>query len=943
MANVAEHRVEMPAADSTAGKAFAAALPEERLNLFLHVVASVERFGNALGTLAFTWATVVLLGGYPTVLRPKRDFLFATIIIFLEALRMFSRNNRLDYQLFFRTRGAFRSVGSNGLIVFACFSNVIVWTITIGSNGSFFLYVLSWAGLFLSPYARLLICSPLLDAMSLWSPMVAILLLYPTTLYRYSDFDDDVNAQEVNFNNPIVRKTVYMVLFVVVLLLTITRLQFPSIIKLVDRTLGSKIVSWRQVILNMSMLATIGMLVSNSDVVYKIIIIIIGIVVLIIVPLGNLQIPAAVLRIVLAAWGINEAKDNGDYAGKVNLGENTNLVSSLYIFYSMVLGQGILYIIASILEIFPFILRRSLIRNAGFRGPQGVECVDLYCEDAFEKCKKGTVLAPQKTSLVTFAMGYLKSDSPKKQLYGLKMLYHFLKKEPLKTKAISELTTCMKTLTCLINMLGWVSEGHKDIRSLAAKVTAEVADKLNVIHVPGAIQLIASLLDTVHVKKVKDPLLDIGNPQHSPIQQISSSEQTPTTLEWLKQMTIYCFIPREEPTNMGEQMPQILRCWKRSVPEEEPSTDMDPLPVLGMLILDKLAIFDLESCIETYRATGLISKIIEFTTKRTNMANINETHQALLKGSSLKLLRRLSSTKGKSGVPLRLKILEHPLILRNIAEILDDTESSQELRETTAELLRNLAIDGNTEEIDHIRVIIRGLMRAFLSQSAPSSTDSDQLLRLIAGQALAVLAIESSNNCLAMLAEPEYAFIKELTVMIHSDRYRYIASSLLRNMCLHARAEFGNSDLKEVSYILREVMEGIMDAEGRELEILVGLSSQICEVIPEDFTRELEHGQIKERFIRRLVNALNSNMIPDVHCPGIRRVIVEHAISMIECNPSCTSCFNKYWMVEALLMVEHTPTRVEKYRFFLGDAGLMEHNIPLSALVSRAKQLMSRE
>uniref|UniRef100_A0ACD5YXP5 Uncharacterized protein n=1 Tax=Avena sativa TaxID=4498 RepID=A0ACD5YXP5_AVESA len=924
MANVAEHRVEMPAADSTAGKAFAAALPEERLNLFLHVVASVERFGNALGTLAFTWATVVLLGGYPTVLRPKRDFLIATIIIFLEALRMFSRNNRLDYQLFFRTRGAFRSVGSNGLIVFACFFNAIVWARTLDSNASIFLYVLSWAGLFLSPYARLLICSPLLDAMSLWSPMVAILLLYPAT-HRYSDFE-----------NSIVRKTAYMVLFVVVLLLTITRLQFPSIIKLVDRALGSKIVSWRQIILNMSMLASIGMSVSNSDVIRKIFIIVHGIMVLIIVSLGNLQIPAAVLRIVLAAWGILLGSD---YAGK----ENTNLVSSLYIFYSMVLGQGILYIIASILEIFPFILRRSLIRNAGFRGPQGVECVDLYCEDAFEKCKKGTVLAPQKTSLVTFAMGYLKSDSPKKQLYGLKMLYHFLKKEPLKTKAISELTTCMKTVTCLINMLGWVSEGHKDIRSLAAKFTAEIADKLNVIHVPGAIQLIASLLDTVHVKKIKDPLLDIGNPQHSPIQQISSSEQTPTTLKWLKQMTIYCFIPREEPTNMGEQMPRILRCWKRSVPEEEPSTDMDLLPILGMLILDKLAIFDLESCIETYRATSLISKIIEFTTKRINMANINEKHQALLKGSSLKLLRRLSSTKGKSGVPLRLKILEHPLILRNIAEILDDTESSQELRETAAELLRNLAIDGNTEEIDHIRVIIRGLMRAFLSQSAPSSTDSDQLLRLIAGQALAVLAIESSNNCLAMLAEPEYAFIKELTVMIHSDRYRYIASSLLRNMCLHARAEFGNSDLKEVSYILREVMEGIMDAEGRELEILVGLSSQICEVIPEEFMRELEHGQIKERFIKRLVNALNSNMIPDVHCPGIRRVIVEHAISMIECNPSCTSCFNKYWMVEALLMVEHTPTRVEKYRFFLGDAGLMEHNIPLSALVSRAKQLMSRE
>ncbi|CAM0907102.1 unnamed protein product [Alopecurus aequalis] len=459
-------------------------------------------------------------------------------------------------------------------------------------------------------------------------------------------------------------------------------------------------------------------------------------------------------------------------------------------------------------------------------------------------------------------------------------------------------------------------------------------------------QLIASLLDNVHVRKTKDPLLDIASPepkQDNPIQQVSRSEHTSPMLKWLKHMAMYCFIPREEPTNMDGQKPRILRFWKFSVSEEESSTDMDLLPVLGMLILDKIASFDLESCIEIYRETGLISKIIEFTAKRIDMTNINETHQALLKASSLKLLRRLSSTKGKLGVTLRQKILEHPFILKNLAEILDDTGSSQELRELTAELLRNLAMDGNREEISHIRVIISRLMHEFLSRSEPSSTNSDQFLRMIAGQALAVLAIESANNCLAMLAEPGYAFIEELTVMIHVDRYRYVASSLLRNMCMHARAEFGNSDLKEVSYILREVLEGIMDAEGVELEILVGLSSQICKLIPEDFARELEVGQIKERFIKRLVNALNSNMIPDAHCPGIRRVIVEHVISLIECNPSCASCFHKYWMMEALLMVEHTPTRVENYRFYSGDAGLMKQSIPISALVSRAKQLMSRE
>ncbi|KAF6999739.1 hypothetical protein CFC21_015718 [Triticum aestivum] len=138
-------------------------------------------------------------------------------------------------------------------------------------------------------------------------------------------------------------------------------------------------------------------------------------------------------------------------------------------------------------------------------------------------------------------------------------------------------------------------------------------------------------------------------------------------------------------------------------------------------------------------------------------------------------------------------------------------------------------------------------------------------------------------------------------------------------------------------------MEGIMDAEGVELEVLVGLSSRLCNAIPEDFERELEHGPNKERFIKRLVSALNSNMTPTAHCPGIRRVIVEHAIYMMEFIPVYTSCFKNCRMMEALLMVGCTPSRAEKYRFFSGDAGLMEHSIPLSTLVARAKELMDHE
>ncbi|XP_073364147.1 uncharacterized protein [Aegilops tauschii subsp. strangulata] len=939
MANVAEHRVNMPACPA-AGKAVSP--PEMRLNRFVRFVTLMERLGNALGTLAFTWATVVLLGGYPAVLCPDHDFWCAATIVFLEALRMFSRSNRMDYQLFFRTRGAFRSLGWNGHIWFICFVNGVIWANDeMGVIATLSLVGLLVIGSILCPEAAI---PPMLRrTISLWSPMVAILLLCPSVWSSYK-FKEEYFIFQRHRSVGIV----HLILFVVVLLLTISRLRFPSIIKLADWVLGSKIAFWQPVILNLCMFAATVMSVFNFNRSISTLVMW-DIIVLVVTTFGNLQIPAAVFRIRLALWRLTDMQK--DYNDQKTNEDMKNLLSSLYIFYVMVLGQGILYIVAGIFDIFSFILRRSLIRRAGFGGPSGVKYVNLYYAYAFDRCMEGAMLGPKKTSLIIFAMDSLKSNSPKMQLYGLKMLHIFLKKEPLRTMAILELTTYTQTVACLIHMLGWTSEGATDIRSFAAKIMAELAENLRVVPIPGAMQLIASLLDTVEGHSIKNPLLDTGSPetkQDRMIQHVGRNELTSPVLKWLKQMALYCLIPREEPTNMDEQNSHILRCWRKiakhwSVPEEEPSIDQDLLPVQGMLILERLATFDLENCVEISRATGLISKIVEFTSNRTDMKNIDETHETLLKRSSLKLLARLAGTKGKFGVTLRQKITEHLFLWSNLAEILDNRGSSQELRELTAELVRNFAMDGNVNnEIGHIPIIISRLMHAFLSEGASSSADSDQLLRMNAGQALALLAMGSVNNCLVMLAEAGSVFIKELTIMIHSGRYRYIASSLLQNMCVHAQPEIGNSDLKEISYITREVLEGIMDAEGAELEVLVGLSSQICNAIPGDFAQELEHGQIKERFIKRLVNALNSNMIPTSHSPGIRRVIVEHVIYMMECNPGNANCFNKYWMMEALLMVERTTSRAENYRFFSGDTGLMEHSIPLSALVARAKELMGR-
>ena len=57
-----------------------------RLNQIVFCVAFLEWAGNAVGTLAFIWATVVLLGGFSSLLS-QTDFWFSTIMIFMEASR----------------------------------------------------------------------------------------------------------------------------------------------------------------------------------------------------------------------------------------------------------------------------------------------------------------------------------------------------------------------------------------------------------------------------------------------------------------------------------------------------------------------------------------------------------------------------------------------------------------------------------------------------------------------------------------------------------------------------------------------------------------------------------------------------------------------------------------------------------------------------------------
>jgi hypothetical protein len=145
--------------------------------------------------------------------------------------------------------------------------------------------------------------------------------------------------------------------------------------------------------------------------------------------------------------------------------------------------------------------------------------------------------------------------------------------------------------------------------------------------------------------------------------------------------------------------------------------------------------------------------------------------------------------------------------------------------------------------------------------------------------------------------------------------------------------------------MMLQVLAKLMNEElqGKNFEALVSLASQIGKVLPQQFAHQLElqHDRLPN-LVKKLVDALNSSKKPIVEHPRMRRVIIEMTICILESCPRYAEVFREKRMMEALSIVERTPSKVEKYRVFSGNVGVIpERGLPLPVLVAKAKGLVA--
>jgi len=337
----------------------------------------------------------------------------------------------------------------------------------------------------------------------------------------------------------------------------------------------------------------------------------------------------------------------------------------------------------------------------------------------------------------------------------------------------------------LVGMLGWADGRNRDIRLLATRIITNLADSLTISEVPGMLKLVSSLLDADYQPAKNEPEERQDSLLESATSVVNGQRDQASSVQTVPGNNGGCY--------------WLRRCWRRTkekwsvVLEEQPLTHQDSLNILGMVILERLA-HDPDNCAEIAKATYLISKIIRLISYPTDRESSNDhvqQHQHAVIFSSLNFVRRLAITGETTGEAIRQELCRNSFLLNNLECVLEleDRRMSTELMKLVFEILTKLAFDKDArEEIGSSKVTISKLMHAFIGKDGPTDDAYyDQSLRMPAGEALANLTIESPANCLAILEEPGYQLIKDLKDMVCKDEYRYVAASLLQNVCAHSR------------------------------------------------------------------------------------------------------------------------------------------------------------
>ncbi|XP_048440420.1 uncharacterized protein LOC103932103 [Pyrus x bretschneideri] len=579
--------------------------------------------------------------------------------------------------------------------------------------------------------------------------------------------------------------------------------------------------------------------------------------------------------------------------GEVEKG-NTNKSNrqfALSIFYSLALAEALLFLMEKAYSEFMISCCKLLeeVNKECDLGPSGMVSIRRFFYDAYSRCVNGSIFDGLQMDMVTFGMDLLGSKSTDEQLIGAKILRQFSMNRRYSDDTLQKIGINIAVIERLVEILNWTDQEEEEIRRSAAEILSKLAGKkqnsIRVAGVPGAMESISSLLQTCRSSS-------------GPADEISEKRI-------ISDHANYGFLTFNH---------------------------------LGLLILKKLARVH-DNCGKIGNTRGLLPKIIDFTHADERIlkdVTVMPNDQILTLKRSLQLVKRLASTTGNTGKNLRRNLSEIVFTISNIRDILRYGEKQPVLQQLGIEILTSLALEEEaTERVGGTGGVLKELFKIFFNKGMLKNDK----VRIKAGEALAMLVLESTNNCQRIF---KLGVLESLIEALEVRLVSVHAARILRNLCTYNGSNCFHQ-LKGITNAVPTVLRAITSEEHKLQEAMVGLAAPVLAFLsPEESSLMFKKAEITEAEVaNELVQILKRYRHPPIKVPRIRRFAIELAIWMMRNKPENVQIFRTLEMEKELDFVLDTTAELESFSIFSGTVGMSRHSTTIHSLVETALGLLA--
>ncbi|KAG2721659.1 hypothetical protein I3760_02G091600 [Carya illinoinensis] len=578
--------------------------------------------------------------------------------------------------------------------------------------------------------------------------------------------------------------------------------------------------------------------------------------------------------------------------GEVEKGDTDkrNRQSALNIFYALALAEAMLFLIEKAFwewKVSYCGLLDEVNKECGF-GITGMVSIKRFFYDAYSRCVNGSIFDGLKMDMVTFGMDLLDSNSPDEQLIGVRILRQFALTERFSDDTLQKIGINLSVIERLVEMLNWTDPEDEEIRRSAAEILSSLAGKkqnsLRIAGISGAMESISSLLQT-------------NRSGNDAADEISG----------------------------------------KKIVLDHANYEFWTFNQLGLRILKKLA-RDHDNCGKIGNTKGLLPKVIDFTHAEEKLLKdeIVAASQIQTVKRSLQVVKMLASTTGDTGKHLRREISEIVFTISNIRDILRYGETHQMLQKLGIDILTSLSLEEDaSERIGGTGGVIKELFNIFFKEGMQEGQND---VRIAAGEALAMLALDSRSNCYRIL---KLHVQERLVGALEIPLLRVNAARILRNLCTCSGDEFFYH-LKGVTAAAPTVLQAIMSEENKLQEVMLGLAAHAFKFMTsEESSIMFERAGITEAALAdELVKILKKHQCPPVKIPRIRRFAIELAIWMMRDKITNVLMFKDLGLEKVLEDVLETTAELESFNVFSGTVGLNRHSTTIHSLVEIALKLL---